>query len=231
MAVGDVVFQVFQAFQSYVSSIASQFCKSRSEMLHMLQWQYMHVTSICFNCFMCFERFISNVLPECFKVDLALHMLQWLYTYVPNTCFKCFIYLQTYVAYVSSRCFKSRSGVVRRGRWWRAACRRALAPASCLSRGMGGARHCRGGRSRCRQERERIRGWRHEQERVLSPSVFLVELSPCVTLAGIIGFCWTPVGSPSPCIDSRLAGGSLLGPDALLGPDVRPLVPSIINTN
>jgi hypothetical protein len=95
----------------------------------------------------------------------------------------------------------------------------------------GGARHCRGGAA-VAGRRGSVSGDGDVDRSVHSPLLcFLVELSPCVTLAGIIGFCWTPVGSPSPCIDSRLAGGSLLGPGALLGPDVRALVPSIINTN
>ena len=53
-------------------------------MLHMLQWQYTHVASLCFKCFMCFRHLFQNFHPDVSKVDLVLHMLQWLYTHVSS---------------------------------------------------------------------------------------------------------------------------------------------------
>jgi hypothetical protein len=100
------------------------YCKCFRWMLHMLQWLYTYVASVCFQCFICvFRRILQVYLSRC--CICFTHMLQFIcmlpvfamvfqtffmcFSSVSEACFKCFIYLQTYVASVASGCFKSRS--------------------------------------------------------------------------------------------------------------------------
>jgi len=93
---------VCDMFVLNVSIVLNVCCKCFIMMLHMLQWLYIYVATVCFKCFTCFRCmlqqvlhiasvFISRhkhfrcmfhmfhpnvafVLSECYKVDLVLQM-------------------------------------------------------------------------------------------------------------------------------------------------------------
>jgi hypothetical protein len=71
---------------------------AKIEMLHMLQWLYMYVSSICFDCFIYFRRMLQVFHLDVVKVDLVLHMLYG--THLPS-------------------CMRVRSGGVGSGGGWR----------------------------------------------------------------------------------------------------------------
>jgi hypothetical protein len=50
---GTLCFQVFQTFQTYVQAFYLDVTKVDLEFLHMLQWQYTHIPSLCLRCFKC----------------------------------------------------------------------------------------------------------------------------------------------------------------------------------
>jgi hypothetical protein len=53
--------------------------------LHMLQWLYTYVASVCIKCFSCFKCML-----QVFYLDVA-YVVLGLYTYVASVCFKCFM--------------------------------------------------------------------------------------------------------------------------------------------
>jgi hypothetical protein len=65
--------------------------------LHMLQWLYTYVASVCFKCFSCFKRILQVFYLDVAYVALALHVCC-------KYRFKMFQLFQTYVASVLSRC-------------------------------------------------------------------------------------------------------------------------------
>jgi hypothetical protein len=100
MATDDAVFQVFQVFsnmlQAYVSSVLVvsdvsfkcfvRMCKSRSEMLHMLQWLYTYVASAFIKMLHMFHTYVASVLSE------RCVCLQWFSSVFRCFC-KCFRYM------------------------------------------------------------------------------------------------------------------------------------------
>jgi hypothetical protein len=85
------VFQVFQAFQTYVSSVSTRCYKSRSAMLHILQWQCTHVASLYFKFFRCFRRTFQVFYLDVAYVSLALQAYISSVSFVSYLCCKCFI--------------------------------------------------------------------------------------------------------------------------------------------
>jgi hypothetical protein len=57
-----------------------QCCKSRSGMLHMLQWLYTYISSVCSKCFICFRRMLCRF----YKSGSGCCI------YLQSVCFKCF---------------------------------------------------------------------------------------------------------------------------------------------
>jgi hypothetical protein len=51
-------------------------------MLHILQWLYTYVSSVCSDCFICFRRTLQVFHLDVAKVDLVLHMLHG--THLPS---------------------------------------------------------------------------------------------------------------------------------------------------
>jgi hypothetical protein len=97
-------------------------------MLHMLQWLYTYVTSLCSKCFICFSDVCCKYVY--LHVAYILHnigsVLSWMLHIFCNDFLKCFqVFLQvfqTHVVKVLSECFKSRSGVATRDPSATAAC-------------------------------------------------------------------------------------------------------------
>jgi hypothetical protein len=55
--------------------------------LHMLQWLYTYVASVCFKCFS-----YSKCMLQVFYIDVVYVAL--LYIYVASVCYKCFSYFK-----------------------------------------------------------------------------------------------------------------------------------------
>jgi hypothetical protein len=95
-------FKCFRRFTLMFQVFHLDYCKSRYGMLHMLQWQYMHIASLCFKCFRwlrcIFQVFHLNVA----YVTMAIHVCS-------KRMFWVFQMFQIYVAHLSSECCKSRS--------------------------------------------------------------------------------------------------------------------------
>jgi hypothetical protein len=102
---------MFHAFQMYVAYVLSGCYKSRSG-VHILQWLYTYVASVCFICmlqmfyidityvvvaiyvcckcmFQIFYLYVAYISSGCYKSRSGLHMLQLRYMYVASVCFIC----------------------------------------------------------------------------------------------------------------------------------------------
>jgi hypothetical protein len=82
---------MFHTFQIYVAYVSFGYCKV-DLVLHMLQWLYTHVASICFKYFSCFKCMLQVFYQDVVYIALTIHI-----------CCKCMFQLfQTYVASVLS---------------------------------------------------------------------------------------------------------------------------------
>jgi hypothetical protein len=76
-------------------------------MLHMLQWLYTYVASVCSKCFICFQTYAANVLSGC--CICFTQMLQVFYLDVAclTMTFKCFqVFCKCYVCCKCFSCFE-----------------------------------------------------------------------------------------------------------------------------
>jgi hypothetical protein len=81
-------------------------------MLHISQWLYTYVSTICAKCFISFSRHMfASVSSECCICFHTYEAFSGVFLSVSYACFQCFSYLVCVLQVFHFGCFKSRFGV------------------------------------------------------------------------------------------------------------------------
>jgi hypothetical protein len=72
--------------------------------MHMLQWLYTYVSSVCSKCFTCFRRILQVFDLDIAKADLDVAYVCNGYTHILQVYVLNILFFHTYVASVSSGC-------------------------------------------------------------------------------------------------------------------------------